>query len=358
MTWAAVVAGGSAVVGGLTSAESAKNAAAASAAGSQAGIDEQRRQFDTIMGLNQPAIQTGNTARAQLASLLGLDVPTSNNAYGNGNESFSLNAVGSNSPYNFSISHKLLSNMGINVPEPPHTKALKFLGIGGTKKRDKPYGAQATVDEELQKFKDHPDQYDTHGELQAYLSATRPGAQQQMLEAIRNAGLSVFAEQPKPVAGQPGGPMSAEDVTKRLESLPGYQFAVNQARQGAGALGSATGSLGGNVLTALGDRIAGGIAAPTFENYLNRLSSLAGSAQTADSNVGNAAYNTGVGVANGLANIGDSRASGILGQQNSMNGVLEGLGGAFSGYMANRRNNQPAPPTNGSIYGPGGVLRG
>jgi len=195
-------------------------AAGASADGSQAGIDEQRRQFDTTIGLQAPGINAGNAARSQLASILGLTLPES-----------------------------------------------KFTAGGQT--------------------------------------FTSPGS----------------------------SPLSGADLQGLLEKFPGYQFAVNEARKNAGALGSATGSLGGNVLSALADRTAGGIAMPTFNSYLDRLSGMSVGGQTSSGIASNAAMNTGVGIANSLQNAGDARASGLLGQTSTIGGILNGIGGV----LANRK---------------------
>lgn len=64
------------IVGGLTGSTKASNAAGQAAqtqaASSQAGIDEQRRQFNAIMQMMSPYLQAGNSAIGQQQGLLGL----------------------------------------------------------------------------------------------------------------------------------------------------------------------------------------------------------------------------------------------------------------------------------------------
>src|SRR5574343_377803 len=65
------------LTGGLIGTDAASDAAKTSAKGAEAGIAEQRRQFDTTLQLQAPMINTGNAARSLLASIMGLSVPGS-----------------------------------------------------------------------------------------------------------------------------------------------------------------------------------------------------------------------------------------------------------------------------------------
>ena len=75
MVAAAVV--GSAVVGGVMSSQAqkkaAKSAASAQSESSQAGIDEQRRQFDAIQALMKPYVNAGTQGLGGQQDLLGLN---------------------------------------------------------------------------------------------------------------------------------------------------------------------------------------------------------------------------------------------------------------------------------------------
>jgi hypothetical protein len=241
------------LTGGLIGTDAASDAAKTSAKGAEAGIAEQRRQFDTTLQLQAPMINTGNAARSLLASIMGLDVAGSE------------------------------------------------FTVGGTTKTTYP---QPT------------------GGINRFMG--RPVNQGQ--PTTTTTGGTTFTN---PAAS----PMGADEITKRLEAFPGYQFAVDQARKNTLATASALGSGGGNVLTAISDRTAQGIAMPTFENYLNRLGGLSGSGQNASNAAGTAALNTGQNVAAGLQNAADSRASGILGRNQSIGSALSSIGGMVAGGM-------------------------
>ena len=77
---AAAIIGGS-VLTGVLGAKSAKKSAAAGAKGQEAGIAEQRRQFDITQGNIQPGIETGNLARERLAASLGLSGTEAEDAF-------------------------------------------------------------------------------------------------------------------------------------------------------------------------------------------------------------------------------------------------------------------------------------
>lgn len=389
MTWGAVAAAGATIIGGVIANKGSKDAVDASTAGSQAAIDEQRRQFDTIMGLNQPAINTGNAARSQLAALLGLDVP--NTPYGTPSVSSTPYTGGtprsSSNPFTSAegIGGSLVG-AAVGMPVVGQLLGGRLFGGGSDHSPPNPLTNIDFKNYDMSKIpmpvNDGYWRDKTPEEWKSYLAgiAQNPGhvidGAPRINAHLRDYVAKNAQQYATPIAqpgqpgapGQPGqtqGPMSADDVMKRLESLPGYQFAVNQAKEGATSIGSATGSLGGNVVTALGDRIAGGIAGPTFENYLNRLAGLSGAAQTATGNVGQAAYGTGQGVSQNLAGMGDTRASGIIGQTNSIGGILNGLGGAFATYQNGRKTTQPVgnaapwanPTGNGGLnylFGDGG----
>jgi hypothetical protein len=241
-------------------------------------VAENRRQFDTVLNLQAPAINTGNAARSLLASILGLNVPGSTYTAGG----TAAPAQGPSGAFSSQIARRY------NIPD-RNTQPVSGATQGG-------------------------------------VTFTSPAS----------------------------GAMDPAAIMARLEQFPGYQFAVDQARKNAGALGSATGSLGGNVLSALASQTAGQIAMPTFENYLNRLAGLTGGAQTASNTASNAAINTGVNVAQGLQNAGDSRASGIIGQAGSQIGSI---GGILSGF-GQMFGNQPQIPFNPGSVGGGGYRYG
>lgn len=75
MTWGLVAVAGATLVTGYMGADAAGDAASAQAGASQAGIDEQRRQFDAIQKLLQPYTEAGTGALTQQQALLGMGTP-------------------------------------------------------------------------------------------------------------------------------------------------------------------------------------------------------------------------------------------------------------------------------------------
>lgn len=68
----ALVIGGTQVVGGVMQSQAAGEAAGAQTAAAQAGIEEQRRQFDLVQQLLKPYVEAGAPALQQQQALLGL----------------------------------------------------------------------------------------------------------------------------------------------------------------------------------------------------------------------------------------------------------------------------------------------
>ena len=68
----ALVVGGTQVVGGMMQADAASDAAGAQTAAAQAGIDEQRRQFNMVRELLKPYVEAGTPALQQQQALIGL----------------------------------------------------------------------------------------------------------------------------------------------------------------------------------------------------------------------------------------------------------------------------------------------
>lgn len=72
MSWIAAAVVGSTVVSGAMQSRSASEAASAQTASAEAGIEEQRRQFDAVQELLRPYVETGGTALSQQAALIGV----------------------------------------------------------------------------------------------------------------------------------------------------------------------------------------------------------------------------------------------------------------------------------------------
>jgi hypothetical protein len=70
--WIAAATLGATVVSGVMQSNAQRRAASTQAASAQAGIDEQRRQFDAVQALLRPYVETGETALSQQAALIGV----------------------------------------------------------------------------------------------------------------------------------------------------------------------------------------------------------------------------------------------------------------------------------------------
>lgn len=76
----ALVVGGSQLVGGIVQSNAASDAAGAQTQAAQAGIDEQRRQFDAVQQLLKPYVEVGTPALEQQRALAGLGGPEAQQA--------------------------------------------------------------------------------------------------------------------------------------------------------------------------------------------------------------------------------------------------------------------------------------
>lgn len=80
MSWIAAAVVGSTVVSGAIQSRSASKAASAQTAAADAGIEEQRRQFDAVQELLAPFVGAGTTALGQQAALVGVEGPEAQRA--------------------------------------------------------------------------------------------------------------------------------------------------------------------------------------------------------------------------------------------------------------------------------------
>jgi hypothetical protein len=112
-----------------------------------------------------------------------------------------------------------------------------------------------------------------------------------------------------------------------IRNTPGFQFQTEQGTRALNASRSAGGTSGGTLIKDFA-RFNQGTAASFYQDYANRLANLAGTGQTAANQAGNQAIATGRGVGNTLMTAGGARASGILGQGNAFQNLIQQLTGA------------------------------
>lgn len=77
---AGIAVGGATLISGMAQADAAKSASQAQAGAAQAGIDEQRRQFDAVQKLLAPYVSAGTPALEAQQAFLGLKGPEAERA--------------------------------------------------------------------------------------------------------------------------------------------------------------------------------------------------------------------------------------------------------------------------------------
>ncbi len=173
----------------------------------------------------------------------------------------------------------------------------------------------------------------------------------------------------------PGGEFQQEYQRGEFEADPGYQFRLEEGQRGIDNQARANGSkYSGSVLKAL-SRFNSGLASQEYgafdarqnnaqslfegskTNRFNRLSSLAGIGQTANTTIGAAGQTVNsniaaLGNANStrqgqyLQDAAESRASGYVANSNAAGGLIQGLANHYGSSQT------PPPPSVGSQYVP------
>ena len=138
------------------------------------------------------------------------------------------------------------------------------------------------------------------------------------------------------VAGLRDGSLLRGPDPAAFRADPGYQFRVNEAMRGINSRAAAAGNLlSGGRLAALAERI-GNEADQTYNDWwtrertqagdrYNRLAGVAGTGQTAATNLGQLGQGYAHAGADILGGIGRARAAGINGQTDALQGILGSL---------------------------------
>lgn len=292
--WGAALAVGGAVY----SASQSRRAARSQSDASAAAIDEQRRQFDTLLNLTANERQIGNQALNALGSIYGYSP-----APGYSNEEYPLyggmrGGMRSQEP------------VLIGDTELPPGTTTKDVGGGwyevwyggnriGTLRPGGPNGRFLN---------------DTNADINALWGQWEEG---------RMADLAASRE-----ASGGGNQLAGPDYSAFYQS-PDYQFRLNQGLNAVQNSAAAQGGLySGNALRGITD-YGQGLAASEFGNYVNRQLALAGMGQAATTQAGNAAMTTGTNVGNLLLSQGNARASGIINQTNAITGGVNDLASLY-----------------------------
>lgn len=139
---------------------------------------------------------------------------------------------------------------------------------------------------------------------------------------------------------------------------PGYQFTLNEALTANEGRAAARGRLSSSATDRSNIRYATGLADQTYNNYLNRLASMAGIGQTANTATAGLGANFANSAGTNIANAGTARASGYLGQANTINNALNSYMNysAYNNLANSLYGNSPNLDASNFGYGPNNGL--
>jgi hypothetical protein len=128
------------------------------------------------------------------------------------------------------------------------------------------------------------------------------------------------------------GPQGNAQATAAFQTSPGYDFAFNQGTRAVNSNQAASGMLrSGAAAKALTD-YGTGMANQEFGNWTNRLATLAGFGQNANSQQQQAGQQFGQATGTNLANAAQARASGYMGQAGAITGATNQAAGLYANY--------------------------
>lgn len=349
MAWAIIAAS---VVSAGAGIYGSKEASDASKRGSNAAIDEQRRQYDTTMGLLEPTRALGYGAQSDLASLYGYRLPayTPLNELTRGTAGTPAGSVSTTDPfvvqgrradggYGTSIggigwnsgSHQRRFGGAID----PITGAVNLTNIKNAKRETRLEDAATAYlrgeadtlkGKKLRRIRDAIDEmreagyvYDPNAANAQPEPTAGPIAPQQYFDPLDpNSDPNL---PPRPAGTSADGTAGNFD---RFFASPDYRFRQQEGTRAIDRSAAARGGvLGGNTLRAQTD-YASNLAAGEYGNYVNRLLAMAGLGQTATNTAATVGANTSGNVSNYLQSAGDARASGIMGAANSVTNAVNG----------------------------------
>lgn len=153
--------------------------------------------------------------------------------------------------------------------------------------------------------------------------------------------------------GSPANPNAGAADNALIQSLPGYQFNLQQGNQAVQRNLAAQGLLGsgaaGKALTQYGQ----GYAQNAANSYLNGLQSIAGLGQTSAQATGQAGMNAANQIGSNQIYAGNAQASGYANQSNAISSGLSGLSGIYNNYAQQQQYGQQY--SNPYTYGPNGL---
>lgn len=161
----------------------------------------------------------------------------------------------------------------------------------------------------------------------------------------------------------PANSNAGADDMKLLQSMPGYQFNLQQGQQATQRNLAAGGMLDSGAAQKALTQYGQGYAQNAANSYLNGLQSLSGIGQTSAQATGQAGMNAANQIGSNQIYAGNAQASGYANQSNAVNQGLSGLTGIFGNYAQQQYGGgmnygQPIPssqyPGNGGYIDPNG----
>jgi hypothetical protein len=306
---------------------------------SKRALAEQQRQFDAALGMLEPNRALGYGATSDLSSLYGYRTPayTPLNELTTGSRTAApggTRSVSTTDP--FTVKGRRAADAPGNALMGPTNP------LGGGHRRA--YGGEIdpiTGTVNLTNIKNAKKEAKLEDAASAFLRGETDKIKSKKLRRIRNAiedmrdagytydPEAANAPPPEPTAG----PIATAESTGtdgtagnfgRFFTSPDYQFRQQEGTSAIDRSAAARGGvLSGNTIRAQ-TGYASNLAAGEYGNYVNRLLAMAGLGQTAT----NTAVSTGANYANNAAgiqqNIGDARASGVMGAANSIGNAVNG----------------------------------
>ena len=288
--------------------------------GGKNALAEQQRQYNIALAMLEPQRGLGYGAQQDIASLYGYRLPgyTPLNALGGstGNTAGGSSNWAVGSPVNVG---------GKKASDGLMDKANAFGGSGGGRR----FGATidpvtGTVNVNAKRHEDRRSEMATNY-LRGNTDELKGGKFKRIrkgIDAMREQGYQWTPGTPEPTAGVMDGRESQNAMLDRFQQMPGYQFGM---REGTNALQQSAANRGGLFSGDTGkDLMSWGqdYAGTKFGEEFNRLMAMAGMGQTATNSAVNVGQNYANNAGNAYQNIADSRASGVMGQANTIGNGL------------------------------------
>lgn len=187
-------------------------------------------------------------------------------------------------------------------------------------------------------------------QLQMYNTTRNDQASWRQAGGSAVGALSSYYGLPGANGQTPDPSTTAANDNQLIQSLPGYQFNVQQGNQAVQRNLAANGLLDSGAAQKALTQYGQGMATSATGQYLNGLQSLAGLGQTSVAQTGAAGANTANQVGANQIYSGNAQASGYANTSNAINSGLSGITGAYGNYNA-MQNMQYGPAYNGATTG-------